>query len=62
VRIVGGSLGGRRFQPPAGLPARPTTDLAREALFNMLAHSLDWQGLNALDLFSGTGGVSYELL
>jgi 16S rRNA (guanine(966)-N(2))-methyltransferase RsmD len=62
VRIVGGSLGGRRFQPPAGIPARPTTDLAREALFNMLEHTLDWQGLQALDLFSGTGSLSYELL
>lgn len=62
VRIVGGSLGGRRFQPPAGLPARPTTDLAREALFNILGQSIQWESLQALDLFSGTGGVSYELL
>lgn len=61
MRIVGGSLGGRRFQPPANIPARPTTDLAREALFNILAHMIDLEGMAALDLFGGTGGVSYEL-
>lgn len=62
MRIVGGSLGGRRFQPPANIPARPTTDLAREALFNMLNNSITLEGIQALDLFGGTGGVSYELL
>jgi 16S rRNA (guanine(966)-N(2))-methyltransferase RsmD len=61
MRIVGGSLGGRRFQPPPNIPARPTTDLAREALFNILVHMIDFEGLAALDLFGGTGGVSYEL-
>ena len=62
MRIVGGSLGGRRFNPPANIPARPTTDLAREALFNILSHMMDLEGLEALDLFGGTGGVSYELV
>ena len=62
MRIVGGSLGGRRFQPPANIPARPTTDLAREALFNILGNLLDLEGIQALDLFGGTGGVSYELV
>jgi 16S rRNA (guanine(966)-N(2))-methyltransferase RsmD len=62
MRIVGGSLGGRRFQPPANIPARPTTDLAREALFNILGNTIDLEGMKALDLFGGTGGVSYELV
>jgi 16S rRNA (guanine(966)-N(2))-methyltransferase RsmD len=62
MRIVGGSLGGRRFQPPPNIPARPTTDLAREALFNILSHAITLDGIDALDLFGGTGGVSYELI
>jgi 16S rRNA (guanine(966)-N(2))-methyltransferase RsmD len=62
MRIVGGSLGGRRFQPPSNIPARPTTDLAREALFNILGNAMDLDGVHALDLFGGTGGVSYELV
>ncbi len=62
MRIVGGSLGGRRFNPPANIPARPTTDIAREALFNILNNATDLQGIVALDLFGGTGGVSYELV
>src|SRR4051812_10282224 len=62
MRIIGGSLGGRRFQPPANIPARPTTDLAREALFNILGNAIDIEGIHALDLFGGTGGVSYELV
>lgn len=61
MRIIGGTLGGRRFQPPARIPARPTTDLAREGLFNILQNILDIEGISALDLFAGTGGVSYEL-
>ncbi len=62
MRIVGGSLGGRRFNPPANIPARPTTDLAREALFNILNNSLALEGISALDLFGGTGGMSYETI
>ena len=61
MRIVGGKLGGRRFQPPANIPARPTTDLAREGLFNILNNLIDFDGINALELFAGTGSVSYEL-
>lgn len=61
MRIVGGSLGGRRFQPPANIPARPTTDLAREGLFNILNNLVDFEGITALELFAGTGSVSYEL-
>jgi 16S rRNA (guanine(966)-N(2))-methyltransferase RsmD len=62
MRIIGGELGGRRFDPPASIPARPTTDLAREGLFNILANMIDLEGIAALDLFGGAGGVSYELL
>jgi len=61
MRIVGGEFGGRRFNPPARIPARPTTELAKEALFNMLANSIDLDGIRALDLFGGTGSISYEL-
>lgn len=62
MRIISGELGGRRFSPPANIPARPTTDLAREGLFNMLQNMIDPDGIIALDLFGGTGGVSYELI
>ena len=62
MRIIGGTLGGRRFSPPANIPARPTTDLAREGLFNILTNLIDLEGITALDLFGGTGGVSYELI
>ncbi len=62
MRIVGGLFGGRRFNPPAGIPARPTTELAKEGLFNMLANIIDLEGATALDLFAGTGSIGYELL
>ncbi len=51
---------GRRFQPPDRIPARPTTDFAREGLFNALNNVWDFSGLRFLDLFAGTGGISYE--
>lgn len=60
MRIVSGSLKGRRFSPPKNFKARPTTDTAREALFNVLSHSMDITDLKILDLFSGTGAISYE--
>src|ERR1700689_499962 len=61
MRIVGGIFGGRRFSPPAKIPARPTTELAKEGLFNMLSNSIDLEGIKTLDLFGGTGSISYEL-
>jgi 16S rRNA (guanine(966)-N(2))-methyltransferase RsmD len=61
MRIVGGSFGGRRFNPPSGIPARPTTDIAKEALFNILNNMLDVDGISTLDIFAGTGNISYEL-
>jgi 16S rRNA (guanine966-N2)-methyltransferase len=61
MRIVSGIFGGRRFSPPAKIPARPTTELAREGLFNMLANTMDLEGIKTLELFGGTGSISYEL-
>lgn len=62
MRVIGGHLGGRRFNPPADKwPTRPTTDMAREALFNILQNQLDFDDVKALDLFGGTGSQCYEL-
>src|SRR6476620_2863509 len=62
MRIISGSLGGRRVNPPANMPyTRPTTDIAKEGLFNILQNQLDFEGLKTLDLFGGTGNISYEL-
>ena len=60
MRIVSGTLKGRRINPPKKLPVRPTTDRAKEALFNILVHQYDFDNCNVLDLFSGTGSISYE--
>lgn len=60
MRIIGGIHKGRRISPPANLPVRPTTDLAKEGLFNILNNLLDFEGLKVLDLFAGTGSISYE--
>jgi 16S rRNA (guanine(966)-N(2))-methyltransferase RsmD len=60
MRIVGGTLKGRRLQVPAGLPVRPTTDFAKEALFNVLQNHIDWEQTRVLDLFCGTGSLSVE--
>jgi len=62
MRIISGELGGRRFNPPANMPhTRPTTDVAREGLFNVIENNLDISSLKTLDLFGGTGSISYEL-
>ena len=60
MRIVSGTLKGRRINPPKKLPVRPTTDKAKEALFNILVHQYDFDNCKVLDLFSGTGSISYE--
>jgi 16S rRNA (guanine966-N2)-methyltransferase len=60
LRIIGGKYRGRRIIPPPGLKARPTTDFAREALFNILNNRIDFEEISVLDLFSGTGSISYE--
>src|SRR5580704_6080011 len=60
MRIIGGALKGLRLNPPKNLPVRPTTDLAKEALFNILQNQIEFEGLRVLDLFSGTGNISLE--
>lgn len=60
MRIISGSCGGRTITPPRNLRARPTTDFAKENLFNVLNNMLDFEGLEVLDLFAGTGSISYE--
>ena len=62
MRIISGKFGGRTFQPPAKMPfTRPTTDIAKGGLFNILENNLDLSTLKTLDLFGGTGSISYEL-
>ena len=62
MRIIGGEHGGRKFNPPTNMPyTRPTTDIAKEGLFNVLQHKMDFDTLKTLDLFGGTGSISYEL-
>lgn len=61
MRIISGFLKGKQLRPPAGLPVRPTTDFAKEALFNILNNYIDFEDLKVLDLFAGTGNISYEL-
>lgn len=60
MRIIGGKLKGKTILPPVGYKARPTTDFAREALFNILDNEYEFDDLKVLDLFGGTGAVSYE--
>jgi len=60
MRIIGGRLRGLRLNPPKNLPVRPTTDLAKEALFNILQNQIEFEDIRVLDLFSGTGNISME--
>lgn len=60
MRIIGGTLKGKAILPPSGYKARPTTDFAREGLFNTLDSEYEFDGLAVLDLFGGTGAVSFE--
>lgn len=60
MRIIGGSLKGLRLNPPKNLPVRPTTDLAKEALFNILQNQIELEDIRVLDLFSGTGNLALE--
>jgi 16S rRNA (guanine966-N2)-methyltransferase len=62
MRIISGIYGGRKISPPANMPhTRPTTDIAKEGLFNVLQNNLEFEELKSLDLFGGTGCISYEL-
>lgn len=63
MRIIGGQFGGRRFTPPAkNWKTRPTTDFAKEGLYNVLTNMIDFEGTKMLDLFGGTGNHSYEFI
>jgi 16S rRNA (guanine966-N2)-methyltransferase len=60
MRIISGKFKGRRIFPPKGLPVRPTTDMSKEALFNVLNNHFSFEGMKILDLFAGTGNISFE--
>lgn len=62
MRIIGGKYRGKLFNPPTNFKARPTTDFAKEALFNVLNNMYNFENINVLDLFSGTGSISYEFI
>lgn len=62
MRIISGAYGGRRIHPPGKMPyTRPTTDIAKEGLFNILQNRIELDGIKTLDLFGGTGSITYEL-
>ena len=62
MRIIGGNLGGQHFNPKMNKwPTRPTTDQAKESLFNILLNKVDFAEISCLDLFGGTGSISFEL-
>ncbi len=62
MRIISGKHKGRKLSPPDNLPVRPTTDYAKESLFNILQNHFCFEDLTILDCFSGTGNLSYEFL
>lgn len=62
MRIISGKYGRRRFDVPTNITARPTTDFARENIFNVLENMVDFEECTALDIFSGTGAVAFEFL
>ena len=60
MRIIRGKYGRRRFDVPSNIKARPTTDFARENLFNVLENRIDFEETKALDIIAGTGAISIE--
>ncbi|MBQ3580911.1 MAG: 16S rRNA (guanine(966)-N(2))-methyltransferase RsmD [Bacteroidales bacterium] len=62
MRIISGSLKGRRLNPPTNLPVRPTTDMAKEGLFNILNNYVDYEDCAVMDLFAGTGSITFEFV
>lgn len=62
MRIISGKFKGKRVVAPKSIKARPTTDFAKESLFNILEHKLDYSDLDILDLFAGTGNISFEFI
>ena len=62
MRIISGKYGGRKINPPSKMPyTRPTTDIAKEGLFNIISNNINIDGIKTLDIFGGTGSISYEL-
>lgn len=62
MRIIRGKYGKRRFDVPHNITARPTTDFARENIFNVMENMEDFEGKRVLDLFAGTGAISWEFV
>lgn len=62
MRIISGTYRGRRLMPPKNITARPTTDFAKESLFNLLGNRMSFEGVDMLDLFAGTGGIGLEFV
>lgn len=62
MRIISGKYKGRRISAPSNITARPTTDFAKEGLFNLLNNRIDFEGIDVLDLFAGTGGIGVEFV
>lgn len=62
MRIITGKYGGLKINPPSKMPyTRPTTDIAKEGLFNIIENNMSLEGIKTLDIFGGTGSISYEL-
>ena len=62
MRVIRGKYRSRRFSPPKNFPSRPTTDYAKESLFNILENRIDLEDISILDLFAGTGNISLEFI
>ena len=62
MRIISGTFRGRRLTPPKNITARPTTDFAKESLFNLLTNRMSFEDVDMLDLFAGTGGIGLEFI
>jgi 16S rRNA (guanine(966)-N(2))-methyltransferase RsmD len=62
MRIISGTFKGRRIAPPKNITARPTTDFAKESLFNLLTNRMDFEDVDMLDLFAGTDGIGIEFI
>lgn len=62
MRIISGTYKGRRISAPSNITARPTTDFAKEGLFNLLNNRIDFEDIDVLDLFAGTGGIGIEFV
>jgi len=62
MRIISGTFKSRKIEPPSSVTARPTTDFAKEGLFNLLANRIDFEQIDVLDLYAGTGSIGFEFI